>query len=187
MDPKSKIVQNAALLALKYHAGQYRLYGLPFVIHPVMVATILAQNGFNEETIAAGFLHDVLEDTNCSEKEIRKECGDKVLKIVKTVSKNPRIKEKEQWEQQKDLYIEAVRRGSIGAKAVCLADKIHNAQSLLEEYKKHGPSIFSKFVRGKDIKVASEKKVLAMLKESWNHPLLTVYEELIKQEDKLTG
>ena len=130
---KTNIIQRSIELAWKYHKDQIRKGDdSPYIIHPIMVATILAQHGFSDETVAAGFCHDLLEDTKCSEYEISKACGEKVLKIVKAVTNDPELSDIKDWEKKKLKYIETVRKGPVEAKAVCTADKIHNVLSTLE-------------------------------------------------------
>lgn len=179
----NNIVQNAAELAWKWHKDMTRKGdGSPYIIHPIMVATILAQNGFSDEIIAAGFCHDLLEDTKCKEEEIKKACGDKVLEIVKAVS-NKKIKD---WKKKKLEYIKSVRNGPVGAKAVCCADKIHNLQSTLIAYPKFEPVEFwGKFNAGREEKKWFEEAVFKMLKETWDHPLLSTYKNLLEKVGRL--
>lgn len=173
------VIQKAAELAWKYHKDQIRKGDdSPYIIHPIIVATILAKHGFSDETIAAGYCHDLLEDTTCTEKEISNACGVKVLQIVKAVSNDPKLSDKLDWEKKKLKYIRTVRKGPVEAKAVCTADKIHNLLSTLEAYPKQGPSFWKRFNRGRDKKEWFEKKVLEMLKETWSHPLIQEYENL---------
>ena len=182
----SLLIDNAIGLILKWHAGQIRKGdGSLYIIHPVAVATILAKNGFSDETVSAGFCHDLLEDTQCPEKEIVDVCGEKVLEIVKAVTNDGQLSDEKDWEKKKLKYIDSVRNGPGEAKAVCVADKIHNLQSLLTAYKIQGPKIWSKFNRGKQQKVWFEKLVLKMLKSSWKHPLISEYQKLISAEELL--
>lgn len=146
-----------------------------------MVAMKLIKYGFSEETIAAALVHDVLEDTNFPEKKLKKELGDKVLKIVKSVTNDETLV----WEEKKKKYIETVKKGSDESKAVATADKIHNLESLLTAYEEQGSEIWQKFNRGKEQKVWFEKEMLKMLKETWQHPLIDEYESLLKKEKKL--
>lgn len=173
------IIENGFTLALKWHGGQTRkVDGSPYLPHPVMVAVMLAQNGFSDETIAAGFCHDLLEDTKCSEEEIVNACGKKVLEIVQAVS-NQDLKD---WKKKKLLYIESVRKGPIEAKAVCCADKIHNMRSMIDAYSHFKPEEFwKKFNAGRGDKEWFEKEVLKMLKKTWNHPMISELEKLTKE------
>jgi len=88
------------------------------------------------------------------------------------------------WKEKKK-YIETVRAGSDGAKAVALADKIHNLESLFIAYTEQGSIIWKRFNRGKDKKIWFEEEVLKMLKKTWEHPLIADYEKLLNKERKL--
>lgn len=176
------LVQSAFLLALKWHGSQTRKGDdSPYLAHPVMVALILAINGFSDETIAAGICHDLLEDTVCTESEIENACGKEVLRIVKAVSNDETLSDKKDWEKKKLKYIETVRKGPKEAKAVCAADKIHNMLSTLEAYPEQGLSFWKRFNRGREKKEWYEQEVLKMLKETWNHPLIGEYEKLLNK------
>lgn len=176
------LIDNAIKLAIKWHSGQKRkVDGSPYIIHPIAVATMLAKNEFSDETIAAGYCHDLLEDTKCTENEISTVCSPKVLRIVKAVTND----DQKAWEEKKLGYIELVRSGPVEAKAVCAVDKIHNLQSLIEAHAKQRSAIWKKFNRGKDKKLWFELKVLKMLKENWEHPLIKEYENLLEQMNGL--
>lgn len=179
---KLNIVEKAIRIAVVAHQNQTRKGdGLPYIIHPIMVALKLAKHGFSDEIIAAALTHDVLEDTDFGEGILKQELGDEVFDIVKAVTNDESLS----WEDKKKKYIETVRNGNEGAKAVAVADKIHNLESLLIAYQKQGKDVWKNFNRGKDQKVWFENEVLKMLKETWNHPLIDEYQELIKQEEKL--
>jgi hypothetical protein len=176
------IVDNAAALAVKWHKGKVRkVDDTPYIMHPLAVAGIVAENEFGKEAIAAAFCHDLLEDTDCPESTIEKECGKKVLEIVKTVSHNKGLS----WEEKRIKYVEAIKAGPVEARIVCCADKIHNLRSLLVAYEKQGQAIWKKFSRGKEKKLWFEKMVLNMLKQTWKHPLIQTYERLIGKMEEL--
>jgi (p)ppGpp synthase/HD superfamily hydrolase len=146
-----------------------------------MVALKLAKYDFPDTVIAAALTHDVLEDTDLPEDKLRDELGDEVLEIVKAVTAD----ESMPWEDRKMKYVETVRKSSDGAKAVCVADKIHNLESLLIAYESQGPEIWKRFNRGKEKKLWFENEVLKMLKQTWHHPLIDEYEVLLEKEKKL--
>ncbi len=89
------------------------------------------------------------------------------------------------WEEKKKQYIKTVENGPKGAKAVAVADKIHNLESLLLAYQEQGPKLWSKFNRGKDQKLWFEHQVLEMLQKNWSHPLIDEYQKLLKKEEEL--
>ena len=178
------IIEKATRIAVKAHQNQTRKGDdLPYIIHPFMVAMKLVKYGFSEETVAAALVHDVLEDTDFPKKELKKELGDKVFKIVESVTNDETLV----WEEKKKKYIETVKKGSVEAKAVATADKIHNLESLLAAYEEQGPKIWQKFNRGKEQKVWFENEMLKMLKNTWQHPLINEYESLLEKETKLIG
>ncbi len=171
-------IEKATRISVFAHRGQTRKGdGLPYIIHPFMVALKLAHYNFSDTIIAAALTHDVLEDTKFSEKELLGELGDEVLEIVKAVTHDDFLP----WEEKKKKYIESVRNGPEGTKAVCVADKIHNMESLLVVYAEQGEDIWKKFNRGKEKKIQFENEILKMLKETWQHPLIDEYENLLKK------
>ena len=179
---KSNIIEKAIRISVEAHKNQTRKGDdLPYIVHPVMVALKLVKHNFPDKVIAAALTHDVLEDTDYQEEELRKELGDEVLEIIKAVTNDDSLP----WEEKKKKYVESVRNGSEGAKAVAIADKIHNLESLLMAYEEQGTSIWKRFNRGKEQKIWFENEVLKMLKGTWQHPLIDEYENLLEQEKDL--
>jgi len=81
------LIEKAARVAILAHANQKRkTEDLPYIIHPFMVALKLAKYNFPDEVIAAALTHDVLEDTDFDQENLKKELGDKVYEIVKAVT-----------------------------------------------------------------------------------------------------
>jgi len=101
------------------HAGQTRKQGTPYFLHPFAVQEILKEKGYSEECQAAGLCHDLLEDTNATEEEILALTSKDVLEAVKLVTKEKGYKMGE--------YIARIAKNPM-AKAVKLADRIHNLQ-----------------------------------------------------------
>lgn len=172
------IVEKAMKVAVEAHAGQTRKGNqVPYIIHPVMVALLLARNGFSETVQAAALVHDVLEDTTFGEQRLREQLGDEVVNIVKVLSEDKSL----QWEDRKRLYLDAIKNAPPEIKAISIADKIHNAQSVLTAHAKYGPEVWKMFNRGRDARIALEEKTLAMFKQTWDHPLVLQYEALVEE------
>ncbi|MBP7770780.1 MAG: bifunctional (p)ppGpp synthetase/guanosine-3',5'-bis(diphosphate) 3'-pyrophosphohydrolase [Candidatus Pacebacteria bacterium] len=174
---EATLIEKAIRMATSAHEGQMRKDGPPYIIHPVAVSLMLARHGFAEAVIAAALVHDVLEDTPVTADEMREELGQEVLGLVQTVSYDKTLS----WEDQRIKYVEAVRAGSDGAKAISVADKIHNAESLLMGYQKEGKTMWSHFNRSRDKKLWFEEEMLKMLRESWHHPLVKEYAVLVEK------
>ena len=81
------MIEKAYQLAKKAHGGQCRKSGEPYIVHPLWVAIILADLEMDKETIVSGMLHDVVEDTEVSEEDIKREFGEEVALLVDGVTK----------------------------------------------------------------------------------------------------
>ena len=118
--------------AKKAHANQKRASGEEYFIHPCTVAQILIDLGLDSATVAAAFLHDVIEDTPVSEGDIKKEFGDEVLELVVGVTKLEKIqfhsKEEEQAENFRKIFVAMAK--DIRVIIIKLADRLHNMRSL---------------------------------------------------------
>ena len=118
--------------AKKAHENQKRASGEEYFIHPCFVANILMDLGLDAATIAAAFLHDVIEDTPVSEGDVKKEFGDEVLELVLGVTKLEKIEfnsfEEEQAENFRKLFVAMAK--DIRVIIIKLADRLHNMRSL---------------------------------------------------------
>ena len=126
------LVKRAYDYAKKAHANQKRASGEEYFIHPCTVAGILVDLGLDAATVAAAFLHDVIEDTAVSEGDIKKEFGEEVLELVVGVTKLEKIsftsKEEEQAENFRKIFVAMAK--DIRVIIIKLADRLHNMRSL---------------------------------------------------------
>src|SRR5205823_2843164 len=86
-----EIIRKAYEFSLKHHAGQTRASGEPYLIHPLEVAMVLTDLKLDSTAIAAGLLHDAIEDTPVTNNDIRREFGDQVAHIVEGDRKSTRL------------------------------------------------------------------------------------------------
>ncbi|MBE5737986.1 MAG: bifunctional (p)ppGpp synthetase/guanosine-3',5'-bis(diphosphate) 3'-pyrophosphohydrolase [Clostridiales bacterium] len=126
------LLNKAYDFAKKAHVNQKRASGEDYFIHPCTVAKILIDLGLDSATVAAAFLHDVIEDTPVSEGDIKKEFGDEVLELVVGVTKLDKIqfhsKEEEQAENFRKIFVAMAK--DIRVIIIKLADRLHNMRSL---------------------------------------------------------
>ena len=114
------------------HSGQKRASGEAYFIHPCAVAKILMELGLDCATVAAAFLHDVIEDTPVTEEDIRREFGDEILRLVSGVTKLDKIvfksREEEEAENFRKIFVAMAK--DIRVIIIKLADRLHNMRSL---------------------------------------------------------
>ncbi len=127
-----KLVSDAYDYAEKMHEGQKRASGEPYFVHPCAVANILMDMGLDAPTVAAAFLHDVVEDTSATEEDIRAKFGEEVEELVAGVTKLNKIvfESKEQEEAENFRKIVVAMAKDIRVIIIKLADRLHNMRSL---------------------------------------------------------
>jgi GTP pyrophosphokinase len=127
-----ELVRKAYEFSQKYHAGQTRASGQPYLVHPLEVALVLAEMKMDPVAIAAGLLHDSVEDTSITVVDIRKEFGEQVAHIVEGVTKISAIdfatREEQQAENLRKMMLAMV--DDIRVVLIKLADRLHNMRTL---------------------------------------------------------
>ena len=127
-----KVIYKAYNYAHKKHGDQCRKSGEPYIIHPLNVAYILADIGLDESTICAALLHDVVEDTETTEKDITNEFGKEVSELVAGVTKLSNIAfatvEEQQAEDYRKMFLAMGK--DIRVIIIKLADRLHNMRTL---------------------------------------------------------
>jgi GTP diphosphokinase / guanosine-3',5'-bis(diphosphate) 3'-diphosphatase len=126
------IIKKAYDYSLKHHNGQSRASGEPYLAHPLQVAQVLAELKLDPQAIAAGLLHDSVEDTIVTIEDIEREFGSQVAHIVEGVTKISKIdfasKEERQAENVRKMVLAMV--DDIRVVIIKLADRLHNMRTL---------------------------------------------------------
>jgi guanosine-3',5'-bis(diphosphate) 3'-pyrophosphohydrolase len=137
-----EIIRKAYDFSLKHHQGQTRASGEPYLIHPLEVSLVLADLKLDSTAIAAGLLHDAIEDTPVTHDDIRREFGEQVAHIVEGVTKIEKInlasREERQAENVRKMVLAMV--DDIRVVLIKLADRLHNMRTLRhlpEERRQH--------------------------------------------------
>ncbi|TGK55209.1 bifunctional (p)ppGpp synthetase/guanosine-3',5'-bis(diphosphate) 3'-pyrophosphohydrolase [Leptospira wolffii] len=127
-----ELVEKAYKVSDESHHGQFRLSGEPYIVHPLQVGFILFELGLDEKVIAAGILHDVIEDTKYTREEMVRDFGTEVTQLVEGVTKISEIKsqsrETEAAENIRKIIIATIQ--DIRVILIKLADKTHNMRTL---------------------------------------------------------
>ena len=127
-EPWPSMTRTALSFASSRHAGQHReIDGAPFIAHPLEVARLLQRDGQPDHVVAAGLLHDVLEKTATTRRELEREFGTRVTRLVAAVSDDPSISD---YQERKRELRDRVARSDSDALAIYAADKIAKVREL---------------------------------------------------------
>lgn len=157
-----------------WHADQKRKYpnaSVPYMSHVAGVAAILSRHGFAEPVVAAGALHDVMEDCGITHAVLVEKFGAVVADLVRHVSEEDKSLS---WEERKRLYLEHYSTKPWEAQAITLADKIDNFQSIVVCARAFGEP-WAMFKRGKEAQIGRFRDLLERTKSLPAHPLIDEY------------
>ena len=140
------ILEEAIIYATVMHQGKVRKFnGIPFILHPLEVAQILATMTDDQEVITAGILHDIVEDTDGTLEEIGKRFGKRVAMLVASESEEeyPDEEKTATWQRRKEGALRVLQKSEdLGVKMLWLADKLANIRSLARMYSEYGESMW---------------------------------------------
>ena len=160
---RSPMVRKALAVAAAAHRGQVRKgSGRPYILHPVAVAQLLVEAGCGDEVIAAGLLHDTLEDTSLTLGELRGQFGGKVASIVAGCSEPHKSVP---WEKRKRHTLVTLKTAPWEVRVVTSADKLDNVLSLSVDLEEQGDALWSRFSRGREDQAWYYRAVLERLSE----------------------
>jgi (p)ppGpp synthase/HD superfamily hydrolase len=180
----SELIHRAMDFAATAHEGQYRknrVEKIPYLSHCAMVGRILERAGFDENVVAAGILHDTLEDAGIPEEALAERFGGGVASLVAQVTEEDKSLP---WEERKALYIEGLEAASPEALAISCADKIHNLWSMIL-YRRSGRDAWSLLKRDRETQIDRFEQLAAVFGARLDHPLREIFEEafaLLKRE-----
>ncbi|GAB4202669.1 MAG: HD domain-containing protein [Coleofasciculaceae cyanobacterium] len=141
----------ALVYAAQLHANQVRKgSGVPYVSHLLSVAALVLEDGGDEDEAIAALLHDAIEDQGGAKtrEEIRQRFGEKVVSIVNGCTEDETLP-KPPWKERKLNYLEKMRLAPPEVRRVALADKLHNARSIVADWEREGENVWQKFKGGK--------------------------------------
>jgi (p)ppGpp synthase/HD superfamily hydrolase len=160
----SAAIERALRVSLDAHKNQFRKGnpGVPYVVHPMHVALMLARFDVEEDVIVAGLLHDVVEDCpDWTSERIAAEFGAHVASIVAQLTED----KSRPWDERKRWAVDHVPHMSPEAASVKAADKLHNLNSLLNELREcdDPDTVWAKFKGGRDKTLAHDRELVEAL------------------------
>jgi len=143
----SDLITNAINFATKKHYGQLRKgTTIHYITHPIDVMQILQNEGCSEIVIAAGVLHDVLEDTNTTHEELLKYFGEDIFNLVAAESED----KSKTWKERKQATINSLDNATQNIKMICFADKLSNLRSMATDLKSVDEKLWDRFKAPKE-------------------------------------
>jgi (p)ppGpp synthase/HD superfamily hydrolase len=139
--------ENALIYATQLHAKQVRKSShIPYISHLLSVCALVLEDGGDEDEAIAALLHDAIEDQggDKTRQEIKQKFGDKVAEIVEGCTDSD-TNPKPPWQERKTAYIEKFRHASPAIRRVSLSDKLHNARSILADYRRIKDEVWTRF------------------------------------------
>ncbi len=168
------LVKRALDWAAVWHRDHRRKYpgaDVPYISHPAGVVAILARHGFDEEVLAAGALHDVMEDAGVPADELARRFGARVAELVRACTEPDKTWP---WEARKAWALARFREKPWPAQAITLADKLDNIQSVLVCAADHGDP-WTMFERGREPYLARLDALAIACTSLAPHPLIAEF------------
>ena len=142
------LLEKATVFAMMKHEGQTRKGSLvPYIVHPIEVASVVQTMTKDENVIAAALLHDTLEDTETTYEELVYNFGEVIADLVRHETENKRaeLPASETWEIRKSEQIEHIKNASLEVKMLALSDKLCNLRAIHSDYEKVSDIVWEKF------------------------------------------
>jgi (p)ppGpp synthase/HD superfamily hydrolase len=178
------LISRAFAYAADWHREDVRKgTKIPYVAHLLAVTATVLEHGGTDKQAAAALLHDVVEDHGSDRlREIRRQFGPTVARIVRACSDSivADPKEKKKWKPRKKRYIKGLRTAPKAALLVSCADKLHNARATVDDARAEGPKVWKRFTTGRaDHQAWYYREVSAVLSERMtSEPGATLAREL---------
>lgn len=147
-DKDRQLIEKALCFAENAHRGSCRKgTTIPYIIHPLEVASIVSGLTDDAEIIAAATLHDVVEDTEFTISDIKAEFGPRVAELVayESEDKMRHIPAEESWRIRKERFLEGLQDAPIEAKMICLGDKLSNMKQTVITHREKGSAMWQVF------------------------------------------
>lgn len=177
-------IEQAIRAAAVLHQGQVRKgpAAFPYVTHLFAVAMIVADYTDDEDIIVAAFLHDTLEDTDYTAKELQDDFGGTVKDIVVGVTEpDTEHDEPKDWKGRKKAYLKQLSNAPTGSHIVAAADKIHNMRSVVEEYYDKHSQFLADFGGRLNDRIMMYQEISNILNRKLDNPILAEFNHVFSE------
>jgi len=185
----SQRFEDALIYAAKLHAQQIRKGSMvPYISHLMAVAGIVLEYGGNEDEAIAALLHDSIEDQggDIVRQEIRRRFGERVAETVDGCTDTD-VQPKPPWRERKEAYIAHIRDALSSVRLVSVADKLHNAQTILKDYRSVGDGIWERFNGGKEGTLWYYRSLVTKFRAVETSPLVDELDQVVKEIERLAS
>jgi GTP pyrophosphokinase len=177
----SERFEEALIFATQLHAKQTRKgTTIPYIAHLLAVASIVLENGGNEDEAIAALLHDSIEDQGTTPEDLRLMYGETVATIVVGCT-DAFVMPKPPWRARKEAYIAHIRDASPSVLLVSAADKLHNARSILSNYRVLGEPLWKRFNGGKEGTLWYYRSLVDVFRSAGSTPLVEELERVVSE------
>lgn len=179
-----------AAVALAVDAFRFRVRKgshIPYVTHLFQVMVTVAEHGGDEDQLIAAVLHDYLEDIRGAQRELLEtRFGERVARLVEGLSDST-THPKPPWQERKETYLKALTHEPDELKLISTADKLHNANSILRDYRVLGDEVWDRFTATREQTLWYYRAAYAALAQGWQHPLLEELRVVIVELHEAAG
>ncbi len=181
---------DALVYAERVHAGQIRKgTSIPYIAHPLGVASIALEHGANEDEAIAALLHDAIEDSRdplLVKEDIRCRFGAAVAAIVEGCS-DSESQPKPPWRERKERYLAHLREASPPICLVSASDKVYNARAILGDYREIGEALWERFTAKKDGTLWYYRRLVEVFLETGPRRLAEELERVVTEIEQRAG
>jgi GTP pyrophosphokinase len=181
--------EEALVYANRLHVKQKRKgTGVPYVAHLLSVTALVLEQGGDEDEAIAALLHDAIEDQGgvATREEIRKRFGDKVTEIVVSCSDTD-IFPKPPWKERKEKHIAHIRTAPMEVIRVAIADKLHNARCVLQEFRLSGHDTWLRFRGGREGTLWYYREMINAFRAVSNNSMIDELDRVVSELEQLAA
>ena len=187
--PYTEKFERALVYASRLHKDQYRKgTRVPYITHLLAVTAVVGENGGTEDEVVAALLHDAPEDQGGEStlEDIRARFGDEVAKIVAGCTDTYRDP-KPPWRERKENYVTHLASATASVRLVSSADKLHNARTVLSDYRALGEDLWTRFNGGRVGTLWYYRAIVEALRAGEDDPVVEELDRVVTELERLAA